>query len=257
MTILSAFSPAVSAAGLFSPTLSAPVRSAAAALPLERGTWFDAPEIKDGLARATFETLAMVGISTVIASALGLILGMILVATGRGGLLPSPLLNKTLGFIVNVGRAIPFIIFVFILIGFSRAIAGTGSAWQGFTVPLTISAAFYFARLVESNLMGVERGKVEAVLMMGASRTRIMFGVLMREALPALVQSVTILAVTLVGYSAMAGAVGGGGLGAMAQNAGYYNNRPDLLTIVVIVLVLLVMVIQALGDMLSRLVDHR
>ena len=105
--------------------------------------------------------------------------------------------------------------------------------------------------------MGVERGKVEAVLMMGASRTRIMFGVLMREALPALVQSVTILAVTLVGYSAMAGAVGGGGLGAMAQNAGYYNNRPDVLTIVVVVLVLLVMVIQALGDMLSRLVDHR
>ena len=113
---------------VLSPVLSAPAASAAAALPLERGTWFDAPEIKDGLARATFETLAMVGISTVIASALGLILGMILVATGRGGLLPSPLLNKTLGFIVNVGRAIPFIIFVFILIGFSRAIAGTGSA---------------------------------------------------------------------------------------------------------------------------------
>lgn len=224
---------------------------------LADGTWFQSPAIQQNLLAATGETLAMVAVSTLVAAIIGLLLGMALVATQHGGLYEDSAVHWLLSAIVNIGRAIPFIIVVFLLIDFSRWIAGTGHTWQQFAVPLTLSAAPYFARLVESNLMGVDQGKMEAVLMTGASRQRVLWGVLVREALPALIQSITILAVTIVGYSAMAGTVGGGGLGAMAQTAGYYNRNYDVLTIVVVLLVAIVMLIQWLGDMLSRLVDHR
>lgn len=199
----------------------------------------------------------MVGLSSLIAVVFGALLGVVLKATRRDGLLPAPAVNAGLGFIVNIGRSIPFVIIMFLLIPFSRFVTGTGSGWLGATIPLGIAAIPYFARMVESNLDGVEQGKVEAAQMMGASRGKILTGVLVRESMPALIQSTTILVITLVGYSAMAGLIGGGGLGFMAQSYGYNQSVWSVLIIIVVVIVVIVQIVQLIGDMLSRLVDHR
>lgn len=219
--------------------------------------WFQSPAIQQDLLPSVGETLLMTAWSTVLAVVIGLVLGTILAATRPGGILPNRVVNSVLGFIVNVGRSIPFIILAFWILPITRAIVGQGNGWQGAVVPLTISAIPYFARLVESNLTGVEQGKIEAAQMMGASRTRILGGVMIREAMPALVQSATILTITIIGYSAMAGAMGAGGLGALAINYGYYRWRFDVTTIIVVVIVVFVAIVQWVGDMLSRLVDHR
>lgn len=220
-------------------------------------TWFSNPVIQQQLGPATAETLLMTLIASIVAIVFGLLLGIVLTATRKGGLRENPTLYRILSAIVDIGRSIPFIILMFVLVPVSRAIAGTATGWQGASVPLAIAAIPYFARLVESNLSGVETGKIEAALMMGASRTRILRGVLVKEAMPTLIQSITILVITLIGYSAMAGAVGGGGLGALAVNHGYYNWNPDVLTILVVEIILIVTVVQLVGDMLSRRVDHR
>ena len=199
----------------------------------------------------------MVGLSSLIAVVFSALLGVVLKATRRDGLLPAPAVNAGLGFIVNIGRSIPFVIIMFLLIPFSRFVTGTGSGWLGATIPLGIAAIPYFARMVESNLDGVEQGKVEAAQMMGASRGKILTGVLVRESMPALIQSTTILVITLVGYSAMAGLIGGGGLGFMAQSYGYNQSVWSVLIIIVVVIVVIVQIVQLIGDMLSRLVDHR
>ncbi|MDD7384220.1 MAG: methionine ABC transporter permease [Actinomycetaceae bacterium] len=221
------------------------------------GTWFSNPVVQQELWPATLETLYMTLVSVVFSVVFGLLIGLLLTATRPDGLFPHAVLYSVLGFIVNVGRSIPFVILMFVLIPFSRMVVGTATGWQGASVPLTVAAIPYFARLVESNLSGVESGKVEAAEMMGASRTRILFSVLVREALPTLIQSTTILTITLIGYTAMAGTVGGGGLGALAVNYGYYQWMPDVLTIIVVLIVAFVAIVQVMGDMLSRLVDHR
>ena len=218
--------------------------------------WFDDPAIEE-LWPSTLETLSMVGLSSLIAVVFGALLGVVLKATRRDGLLPAPAVNAGLGFIVNIGRSIPFVIIMCLLIPFSRFVTGTGSGWLGATIPLGIAAIPYFARMVESNLDGVEQGKVEAAQMMGASRGKILTGVLVRESMPALIQSTTILVITLVGYSAMAGLIGGGGLGFMAQSYGYNQSVWSVLIIIVVVIVVIVQIVQLIGDMLSRLVDHR
>ena len=218
--------------------------------------WFDDPAIEE-LWPSTLETLSMVGLSSLIAVGFGALLGVVLKATRRDGLLPAPAVNAGLGFIVNIGRSIPFVIIMFLLIPFSRFVTGTGSGWLGATLPLGTAAIPYFARMVESNLDGVEQGKVEAAQMMGASRGKILTGVLVRESMPALIQSTTILVITLVGYSAMAGLIGGGGLGFMAQSYGYNQSVWSVLIIIVVVIVVIVQIVQLIGDMLSRLVDHR
>lgn len=232
-----------------------PLASTASVLAAD--TWFQNPIIEQGLMSALGETLLMVFWSSLFSIIFGLLIGIVLTATKPEGLLPNRALYQVLAFIVNVGRSIPFIILMFVMIPLTRAVVGSATGWLGATVPLTIAAIPYFARLVESNLTGVEQGKVEAAQMMGASRSRILSGVLVREAMPALIQSATILIITLVGYSAMAGAVGGGGLGQMAINYGYYRPMADVLVILVVVIVVIVNVIQLAGDMLSRLVDHR
>ncbi|MCF2706338.1 ABC transporter permease [Arcanobacterium haemolyticum] len=224
---------------------------------LADGTWFSNPVIQESLLPALGETLLMVAWSSLISTIVGLLVGIIVTATKPGGLFPNRVLNSVLGFIVNVGRAAPFIILMFVLIPTTRAIVGTATGWIGATVPLTVSAIPYFARLVESNLSGVEQGKIEAAQMMGASRSRILGGVMVREAMPTIIQSITILVITLIGYSAMAGAVGAGGLGALAISYGYNRWAPDVLIIVLVVIVAIVMLVQMIGDMLSRLVDHR
>lgn len=226
-------------------------------LKLEDNTWFNNPVIQDELGEATTETLLMVLVASIISIVAGLLIGILLTATRKGGIRETPAAYYIVSSIVDIGRSIPFVIFMFILIPVSRMIAGTATGWEGASVPLAIAGIPYFARLVESNLSTVEKGKIEAAHMMGASRLRILSSVLVKEAVPTLIQSATILIITLIGYSAMAGAVGGGGLGALAVNHGYYHWKPDVLTILVIEIVLIVTVIQVMGNMLSRLVNHR
>lgn len=223
-------------------------------------TWFDHPAIQRGLWPATLETLYMVILATAFTILIGLPLGVILAETRKGGVLQAPLTHKILSGIVNLGRAIPFIILAIIVLFAIRALDLPflrAIGWQAFTIALVVSASPYYARMVESNILSVEHGKVEAAQMAGASRSAIMSGVLVREALPSIIQSATIMAITIVGYSAMAPAVGAGGLGALAINQGYQRYSIDVIVIVVAIILLLVQIIQWIGDMLSRLVDHR
>lgn len=227
---------------------------------IENGTWFTNPAIVQGLAPAIIETLYMVILSTFFTVVLGLPLGVILAETRKGGVIQNIVVNKLISAIVNLFRAVPFIILAIVVLFAIRAIDLPflkAIGWPAFTLALVVSAVPYFARLVESNVLSVATGKVEAAQMTGASRSAIMSGVLVREALPSIIQSITILTITIIGYSAMASAVGGGGLGALAINHGYQNYKIDVIIIVVVIIVIMVEIVQRIGDMLSRLVDHR
>jgi len=204
--------------------------SQAAAVPTSR-TWFDNPAIQNKLGYALVETLAMTFVSGAITVILGLLLGLALVSTGKRGQFRNPTLYWVLSQIVNIGRSMPFIILMVALIPLTRLLVGTSLGWQAACVPLTIGAIPFYARLVETAINDVDRGKVEAALMMGASGRQITWGVLVREALPILIQSATVTIITLLGYSAMAGAVGGGGVGDLAIQYGYQRNQVDVMVI--------------------------
>ena len=229
----------------------------AASMSSEDGTWFNNTVIHDFLGTAIFETLAMTFVSGMLTIIFGLLLGLALVTTGQRGQRPNPPIYWVLSQFVNIGRSMPFIILMIALISVTRLIVGSSTGWQAVCVPLTIGAIPFYARLVETAINDVDHGKVEAALMMGASGLQITWGVLVREALPILIQSATVTIITLLGYSAMAGAVGGGGVGDLAIQYGYQRNQVDVMVITVVVIVLIVGIIQLVGDMLSRLVNHR
>ncbi|RAX20014.1 metal ABC transporter permease [Actinomyces sp. Z5] len=239
-------------------TLSATARAGALALASSGDdTWFNNPAIQRKLGPATLETFQMLGVSGALTIVIGLLLGLALVTTGKRGQHANRAVYEVLSQIVNIGRSMPFIILMVALIPFTRALVGTSLGWGAACVPLTIGAIPFYARLVETAINDVDHGKVEAALMMGASGRQITWGVLVREAMPTLIQSATVTLITLLGYTAMAGTVGGGGLGDLAIQHGYRQNDPDVMVIVVVLIVLIVAVIQVCGDMLSRLVDHR
>ena len=225
------------------------------------GRWFSNPVITNNLLDATLETIYMSLWSGFFSILLGLPIGLLLVATAPAGLLSGSkiarVLYSVLRFIVNVGRSLPFVILMISILPFTRLLVGTTLGWKAAVVPLTLAAAPFFARLVESNVQGVESGKLEAAKMAGASNWQIMMGVQVREALPALIQSVTVTLISLIGYGAMAGTLGTGGLGALAINYGYNQFMGDVMLVVVIDILLIVVIVQWVGDMLSRLVDHR
>ena len=219
--------------------------------------WGDNPALTQQFLPAVGETLLMVGFSTLFTVIIGLPLGLFVVQTSPSGLTPKRTVNQIAGTIINVGRSFPFIILIIAMLPLTRFLIGTTLGWQATIVPLTVGAVPFFARLVESNVSAIDPGKIEAAQMMGARNRNIRWGVQVREALPALVQSVTILAITLIGYSAMAGAIGGGGLGQMAINYGYNRFQTDVMIVTVVAIIIIVQAIQMLGDMISRLVDHR
>ncbi len=223
----------------------------------EKPTWWDNPTIQQKFWPAVWETLLMVGFSSLLTVALGLPLGLLLASSSKGGLKPRPAFNQVAGVVVNVVRSFPFMILIIAMIPFTRMVLGTALGWKATVVPLVVGAVPFFARLVESNVLAVDPGKIEAAEMMGASTFQIEWGVQVREALPALIQSVTVLVITLIGYSAMAGVVGGGGLGSLAINYGYHQWQNDVMILTVIAIVVIVQVVQMVGDILSRLVDHR
>lgn len=219
--------------------------------------WLDNPALTKQFVPAIIDTLLMMGFATLFTVLIGLPLGLLLVQTGKNGLTPNRPVYETASAIVNVVRSFPFIIGIVVLIPVTRLIVGTSLGWQATVVPLVLLSVPYFARLVESNILAVDPGKIEAAQMMGASNRQIRWGVQVREAAPVLVQSITTLAITLIGYSAMAGAVGGGGLGQMAINYGYNRWQDDVMISTVIAIIIIVQLVQMIGDMISRLVDHR
>lgn len=198
--------------------------------------------------QATGETLYMVVVAVVLAEIVGLPLGVILVTTEPGHVLESRVLNRFLAIIINIGRSVPFIILMVAIIPFTRRVVGTSIGTTAAMVPLTVAAIPFVARLVETALKEVDGGVVEAALAMGASPWQIISRVLIPEAMPSLVLGLTITAVNLIGYSAMAGAVGGGGLGDLAVRYGYQRFRGDIMLVTVAILIVLVQMMQTLGD---------
>jgi len=207
--------------------------------------------------QATLETVYMVAVATVVSAVGGLGGGMLLVATANGKVLRSPVLHRILAAIVNIGRSIPFIILMVAVVPFTRLIVGTSIGTDAAIVPLILGAIPYTARLVESALLEVDRGVIEAVVTMGATPWQVVTKAYLPEAVPALLRAFTIMVITLISYSAMAGAIGGGGLGDLAIRYGYQRFRPDVTLSTVVVLVLMVQAVQLTGDRLSRFFDRR
>jgi D-methionine transport system permease protein len=206
---------------------------------------------------ATLETLVMVGVSSALAAALGLPLGVVLVVTGPHHVLENGAVHRGLGAVVNAARSTPFIILLVAIIPFTRLVVGTSLGTAAAVVPLTVAAIPFVARLSEAALREVDHGLVEAAQAMGATPAQIVTKVLVPEALPGLVAALTITVVNLIGYSAMAGAVGGGGLGDMGIRYGYQRFLPEVMLLVVVVLVVLVQGVQSLGDVAARRLDRR
>lgn len=203
------------------------------------------------------ETLAMVGLSGAISLVAGIPLALILVTTAPGGILEHRLLHRGLGSIINGFRSTPFIILLVALLPFTRLIVGTTIGTAAAIVPLSIAATPFFARIAEVSLREVDRGLVEAAQAMGASRWHIVWHVLLPEALPGIIAGFTITLVTLIGASAMAGAVGAGGLGDLAIRYGYQRFETDIMLGVIIVLIALVSLVQIGGDTLAKRVNKR
>jgi len=202
---------------------------------------------------ALWETLIMVGISSALSALLGVPLGILLVVTGRGHILERPLFNSVAGAIVNAARSTPFIILLVAIIPLTRLVVGTSIG----IVPLTIAAIPFVARLAEASLREVDPGLIEAAQAMGASPQQIVFKVLVPEAWPGIIAGLTITVVSLISYSAMAGAVGGGGLGDLGIRYGYQRFQPEVMLTVVVVLIVLVQAFQSLGDALARRLNKR
>ena len=203
------------------------------------------------------QTLTMTFISGAISFVLGLPLGLVLVATSPGGIWENRWINKVLGAVVNALRSLPFIILLVALIPLTRLIVGTSIGTAAAIVPLSISAIPYFGRVSEVALREVDRGLVDAVRAMGGSRWTIVREVLVPEAMPSLVSGFTVTLVLLIGASAMAGPDGAGGLGDHAIRFGYQRFQTDVMIAVIVVLIALVSLIQAVGDRVARLFDHR
>jgi D-methionine transport system permease protein len=217
-------------------------------------TW---DEMQPLLTQATQETLWMVGIAALATVVVGLPLGLLLVLTGKGGLLQNAVVNRVVGAVVNVGRSLPFVILIVAIIPFTRWVVGTTIGWQAATVPLAVGAIPFFARLVESAVREVDGGLVEAVQAMGGGTWHIVRKALLPESLPALVSALTTTVIALIGYSAMAGTVGGGGLGTLAINYGYMRFETTFMWVIAAELVVLVTLVQLLGDGIARRIDHR
>jgi D-methionine transport system permease protein len=217
-------------------------------------TW---SEMQPLLTQGTVDTLYMVLWSALVTVAGGLPLGVLLVLTDKGGLLQNTVVNKVIGVIVNIGRSLPFIILLIALIPFTTWVVGTFIGPTAMIVPLAVGAIPFFARLVETAIREVDHGLVEAVQSMGGSIPTIVRKVLLPQALPSLVSGVTTTLIVLIGYSAMAGAVGGEGLGSKAVTYGFQRFDNQFMLITVALLIVIVTVIQLIGDIAVRLLARR
>lgn len=215
------------------------------------------PAVWPLLWKATLETLWMVIPSALLGQLLGTALGVWLTLTRPGGLTPNPALFRVLDAAVNIGRSYPFIILMIVLIPLTRALVGTSIGSTAALVPLTVAAVPFLARLVEGSLREVPTGVTEAARAMGATTGQIVTKVLLPEALPGLLHAFTVLIISLLGYSAVAGAIGAGGLGDLAIRYGYHRFDTATMTVTVLALLLLVQLVQWLGDRAAHRADHR
>jgi D-methionine transport system permease protein len=203
------------------------------------------------------QTFQMVAIAGIVGSLIGLPIGVFLATSGKGELFPAPATNRVIGLIVNAARSTPFIILVVAIIPFTRFVTGTSIGTYAAIVPLTIATVPFFARLVEASIREIDKGLIEAARAMGATPFQIVWKVLLPEARPSLVLALTMTLVSLIGYSAMVGAVGGGGLGDLGIRYGYQRFMPEVMLAVVVVLIVLVQAVQSAGDALARRFDKR
>ena len=220
--------------------------------------WDDfSPEMLQLFASSLWETLLMVGVAGLAGALVGIPLGVLLRLTDRGGVLQNGAINRIAGGVVNAVRSTPFIILLVAIIPMTRLLTGSSIGTAAAVVPLTVAAAPFIARLVETALREVDAGLVEAAQAMGATTWQIVFKVLLPEALPGIVAGFTITLVSLTGFSAMAGAIGGGGLGDLGIRYGYQRFLPEVMLAVVVVLIVFVQAVQSLGDWAVRRLSHK
>ena len=203
------------------------------------------------------ETLYMTFVSALFAYVLGLPLGVALIITDKNGLKPMKALNTVLGWIVNIGRSIPFVILMLAIAPFTRLIVGKAFGTTATIVPLVVAAAPFVARMVEQSLSEIDHGVVEAARTMGASTFQIVWKVLLPESVPSLIRGVAVTVITLVGYSAMAGALGGGGLGDIAVRYGMHRYQYDVMMLTLVLIIIIVQVIQVFFDIVAKRIDKR
>ena len=215
------------------------------------------PEMIALLVESLGETLYMVGVSAAISTILGVPLGVILVTTSRGHILENMPVNRILGAIANATRSTPFIILMVAIIPVTRVLAGTSIGTNAAIVPLSIAAIPFVGRVVEASLREVDFGLIEAAQAMGASPFQIISRVLVPEAMPSMVLGLTLTVISLIGYSAMAGAIGGGGLGDLAIRFGYQRFRVDVMIATVVILIALVQLVQSAGDIVSHRLNKK
>lgn len=211
----------------------------------------------DRYTHALLQTLLMVSVSLAVAIVAGLLLAIVLTLTAPGGLYPRPRLHKTLSISINMFRAIPFIILLVALLPVTRFIVGTTLGTWAAIVPLSANLIPFFARIVQVSLVGVDPGLIEAAKAMGCKRIHIVRHVLLPEALPGVLGGITVTAIAMIDTSAMAGAVGGGGLGDMAIRYGYERYETQVMVVVIMVLIALVSIVQLVGEYFARRVDHK
>lgn len=209
------------------------------------------------LGQGVLDTLVMLFISTAIAYMIGTVLGVVLYLTSPGSLRPMRALNAVLGWVVNIGRSLPFIILLISFMPVTSALVGTTSGVRGVIPPLVVSTAPFVARMIEQSLAEVPRASVEAAEACGASIPRIVVSALLPEALPSIVRGVSITLIAVLGYTAIAGAVGAGGLGDIAIRYGYYRFEDEMMVVTVVLLIIIVQLIQSACDFIARKIDHR
>lgn len=203
------------------------------------------------------DTIYMTLVSILLACVLGFPIGILAVVSSPKGIHPMPIINKILGAIINIGRSIPFIILLVAIRPFTKWIVGTSLGPDAVIVPLVISATPFIARLVENSFNDLDAGVIEAARSMGARDMQIIWKVMVPEALPSLILGISLGAITIVGYTAMAGTVGGGGLGDIAIRYGYYRDEYDIAVVTIVLLVVIVQILQSLGQLISDKMDKR
>lgn len=214
-------------------------------------------DLKAALIKAFKETALMSGVSLLVAVIIGGILGLLLYATSSRLFVRNRIANQTAGVIINVVRSIPFLILLVLLIPLSKAVVHTTIGPTAVVIPLSIAAIAFFARLADGSFSDVNQGVIEAAVSTGASKWSVIARILLPEALPSLVRNVTVTAVSLIGYSAMAGTVGGGGIGDLAIRYGYQRYQTDVMLICVVLLIVLVQGVQLIGDLIAKLLDKK
>ena len=205
------------------------------------------------LLNATLETLYMTFVSTALAFILGLVLAIVLILTRRGGLCENRIIYAVLDVVINTLRSFPFIILLIVLFPLTKLLVGTSIGTTAAIVPLTIGSAPFIARLIESALLEVDSGVIEAAKSFGTSKTQIIFRVMFVEALPSIIGAITLTLIVIIGFTAMAGTVGGGGLGDVAFRYGFQRFRPDIMAYTVVILIVLVQIIQSIGNLLYKI----